>query len=107
MQNTAAFFSALAEPTRLRLLCLMRDGDVCVCHLQRVLQTNQPKISRHLAYLKSAGLVRSRRQGKWMYYSLAGIRGPLKRVLSETIAHTRTKPQARKDARRLKGMRCS
>jgi ArsR family transcriptional regulator len=64
------FFSALADKTRLRLLNLMRDGEVCVCFFAEVLGTNNPKISRHLAYLKRANLVTARRDGKWMHYSL-------------------------------------
>src|SRR5215213_2630365 len=68
--NLELFFSALADKTRLRLLNLMRDGEVCVCFFAGTLDTNNPKISRHLAYLKRAGLVESRRDGKWMHYSL-------------------------------------
>lgn len=64
------FFAALADRTRLRLLNLMRDGEVCVCFLAETLGTNDPKISRHLAYLKRANLVKGRREGKWMHYSL-------------------------------------
>ena len=64
------FFAALADRTRLRLLNLMRDGEVCVCFLADTLGTNDPKISRHLAYLKRANLVKGRRDGKWMHYSL-------------------------------------
>ena len=64
------FFAALADKTRLRLLNLMRDGEVCVCFFAGALGTNNPKISRHLAYLKRAGLVKGRRDGKWMHYSL-------------------------------------
>ena len=64
------FFSALADRTRLRLLNLLRDGEVCVCFFAGTLDTNNPKISRHLAYLKRAGLVSGRRDGKWMHYSL-------------------------------------
>jgi len=64
------FFSALADKTRLRLLNLMRDGEVCVCFFAETLGTNNPKISRHLSYLKRAGLVTGRRDGKWMHYSL-------------------------------------
>ena len=63
-------FAALADRTRLRLLNLMRDGEVCVCFFAEALGTNNPKISRHLAYLKRAGLVSARRDGKWMHYSL-------------------------------------
>lgn len=65
------FFAALADKTRLRLLNLMRGGEVCVCFFAGALGTNNPKISRHLAYLKRAGLVTSRRDGKWMHYSIA------------------------------------
>ena len=64
------FFSALADRTRLRLLNLMRDGEVCVCFLADTLETNDPKISRHLAYLKRANLVVGRREGKWMHYRI-------------------------------------
>jgi len=64
------FFAALADKTRLRLLNLMRDGEVCVCFFAGTLATNNPKISRHLSYLKRAGLVTGRRDGKWMHYSL-------------------------------------
>lgn len=64
------FFSALADKTRLRLLNLMRDGEVCVCFFAETLGTNNPKISRHLSYLKRANLVTSRRDGKWMHYRI-------------------------------------
>ena len=64
MRELALFYAALSDETRLRLLCLMRGREVCVCHLQGVLGTNQPKISRHLAYLRNAGIVSARREGK-------------------------------------------
>jgi len=64
------FFAALADKTRLRLLNLMSDGEVCTCFFADTLETNDPKISRHLAYLKRAGLVKGRRDGKWVHYSL-------------------------------------
>ena len=64
------FFSALADRTRLRLLNLMRGGEVCVCFFAGALGTNNPKISRHLSYLKRASLVNARRDGKWMHYSI-------------------------------------
>ena len=62
------FFAALADRTRLRLLNLMGDDEICVCYFAEVIGTNQPKISRHLAYLKRADLVSARRDGKWMHY---------------------------------------
>lgn len=68
--NLELFFAALADRTRLRLLNLMRDGEVCVCFFAETLSTNNPKISRHLSYLKRAGLVSGRRDGKWMHYQI-------------------------------------
>ena len=64
-------FHALADRTRLRLLHLMAEREVCVCHFVEVLQAPQPKISRHLAHLRRAGLVTARRDGKWIHYRLA------------------------------------
>jgi ArsR family transcriptional regulator, arsenate/arsenite/antimonite-responsive transcriptional repressor len=71
-QQMAALLKACADQTRLRLLHLMaREGEVCVCHLVEVLGTNQPKVSRHLAYLKRAGLVSDRKDGLWVHYRLS------------------------------------
>jgi ArsR family transcriptional regulator len=64
------FFRALADRTRLRLLNLMRSDEVCVCFFVEILKTNQPKISRHLAYLRRAGIVGARRDGSWMHYRI-------------------------------------
>ena len=64
-------FKAFADPTRLRLLGLLSGREVCVCDLMAVLGAPQPKISRHLAYLRSAGLVVFRQEGKWRHYALA------------------------------------
>jgi len=63
-------FLALSDKTRLRLLALMADGEVAVGFLADKLGESQPKISRHLAYLRSAGLVSTRRDGKWIYYGI-------------------------------------
>jgi ArsR family transcriptional regulator len=63
-------FAALADPTRLRLLNLMDGREVCVCYFVEILKQGQPKISRHLAYLRNAGIVTARREGKWMHYSI-------------------------------------
>ena len=64
-------FAALADRTRLRLSNLMRGGEVCVCFFVEVLDQPQPRISRHLAFLRKAGLVTARRDAKWMHYSIA------------------------------------
>jgi ArsR family transcriptional regulator len=80
------FFQALGDNTRLRLLNLMRDQEICVCYFVEILDQLQPKISRHLAYLRSAGMVASRREGKWMHYRIVmpphpGAAGVLRQTL--------------------------
>jgi ArsR family transcriptional regulator len=64
------FFQALGDNTRLRLLNLMGDQEICVCYFVEILNQPQPKISRHLAYLRNAGIVMTRRDGKWMHYRI-------------------------------------
>ena len=69
--NFERFFQALGDNTRLRLLNLMGDQEICVCYFVEILGQSQPKISRHLAYLRNAGIVSTRRDGKWMHYRIA------------------------------------
>ena len=76
-------YAALADPTRLRILALLRDGEVCVCHLHASLDVPQPTASRHLAYLRKAGLVDARRAGIWMHYRLTPQDNP---VVSAVVA---------------------
>ena len=64
------FFQALGDTTRLRLLNIMGDQELCVCYFVEVLDQPQPKISRHLAYLRRAGIVEARREAKWMHYRI-------------------------------------
>ncbi|HUN85015.1 MAG TPA: metalloregulator ArsR/SmtB family transcription factor [Terracidiphilus sp.] len=68
--DLAILFAALADRTRLRLLNLMNGREVCVCYFVEILKQGQPKISRHLAYLRRAGIVSARREGKWMHYKI-------------------------------------
>jgi ArsR family transcriptional regulator, arsenate/arsenite/antimonite-responsive transcriptional repressor len=68
--NVERFFQALGDNTRLRLLNLMGEQEVCVCYFVEILGGPQPTISRHLAYLRSAGIVAARREGKWMHYRI-------------------------------------
>jgi ArsR family transcriptional regulator len=70
LSTLTTVFAALADPTRLRLLNLMAGREVCVCYFVEILRQGQPKISRHLAYLRKAGIVTARREGKWMHYSI-------------------------------------
>ncbi len=69
-------FKALADPTRLRLIKLLGDNEVSVCSCVEALKTHQSKISRHLAYLRRAGLVSARRDGKWTHYRLIDPANP-------------------------------
>jgi DNA-binding transcriptional ArsR family regulator len=71
LADLEGFFLTLSDGTRLRLLSLMRHGEVSVGYLSERLGQSQPKISRHLAYLRAAGLVDTRRDGKWIYYHIA------------------------------------
>ena len=70
MHETAQLFKALGDETRLRILNLLARGELCVCDIVGVLDISQPKVSRHLAYLKNSGLVVDRREGAWNYYAL-------------------------------------
>lgn len=85
--DLALLFAALADRTRLRLLNLMDGKEVCVCYFVEILGQSQPKISRHLAYLRRAGIVAARREGKWMHYRIVAPKhAGAVRVLRETLA---------------------
>jgi ArsR family transcriptional regulator len=101
-------FRALADRTRLRLLNLMGDDEVCVCFLVEALKLTQPKISRHLAYLRRAGIVASRRDGKWMHYRLTQPNdGYAAGVLSAVRDWLTKDPSMQADRGRLLRLCCS
>src|ERR1700684_3094038 len=79
-------FRAFSDRTRLRILHLLTSGELCVCDLVRVIGSPQPKISRHLSYLRKAGLVKSRKDGLWMHYQLAPANTDFQRKLLECLA---------------------
>lgn len=81
-------FQALGDRTRIRLLNLMTEGEVCVCFFVEVLAEPQPKISRHLAYLRSAGLVGARREAKWIHYGITAPEHPAVRQAFEAMLST-------------------
>jgi ArsR family transcriptional regulator, arsenate/arsenite/antimonite-responsive transcriptional repressor len=95
-------YSALSDPTRLRMLALIGQGEICVCHIHDSLGVPQPTASRHLAYLRRAGLVETRRAGIWMHYRLATITDPVIKTIIESALHalTHTEVSAR-DQKRL------
>ncbi len=102
------FFQALGDNTRLRLLNLMGDQELCVCYFVEILAQGQPKISRHLAYLRRAGIVQARREGKWMHYRI--VMPPsigATQVLRQTLAWLREDRAMQADRARLSKACCS
>jgi len=101
-------FRAMADATRLRLLNLIADREICVCYLVEILKMSQPKISRHLAYLRRAGIVAARREGKWMHYRLTVPRDDsAERILRETLRNLRERPEMKRDVARLSAACCT
>jgi ArsR family transcriptional regulator, arsenate/arsenite/antimonite-responsive transcriptional repressor len=101
-------FRALADRTRLRLLNLIADKEICVCYFVQILGMSQPKISRHLAYLRRAGIVAARRQGRWMHYRLVAPRDAVaSAILKEMLAHLRQLPHMQGDLAKLETSCCN
>lgn len=71
LKDSQKVFTALADETRLRILNLLNEGELCVCDIIKVLKEPQSKISRHLAYLRRSGMVEGRKEGLWMRYRLS------------------------------------
>ena len=71
MKVETQIFKALSDETRLRIMILLTHGELCVCDIEKILETTQSKISRHLSYLKNSGLVNDTRRGIWVYYSIS------------------------------------
>ncbi len=106
--DLAPLFAALADYTRLRLLNLMNGKEVCVCYFVEILGQSQPKISRHLAYLRRAGIVAARREGKWMHYKIVPPKHPgAARILSETLSVLSEDKTMQADLSKLKKACCS
>lgn len=106
--DLARFFQALGDKTRLRLLNLMGEREICVCYFVEILDLPQPKISRHLAYLRSAGIVAARREGKWMHYSI--VMPPhtgAALVLKQTLEAFREEKAMQADSARLAKACCA
>jgi ArsR family transcriptional regulator len=106
--NMERFFQALGDNTRLRLLNLMGDQEICVCYFVEILGQGQPKISRHLAYLRRAGIVAARRDGKWMHYRI--VMPPnigAAQVLRQTLAWLKEERAMQADRMRLSKACCS
>ena len=100
--NVDQLFRAFADRTRLRILSLLLRGELCVCEIVGVLDVPQPTASRHLAYLRRARLVESRKEGLWHYYRLAPADGTFHKKLLDCLACCfQEVPQLAKDVKRL------
>ncbi len=108
LKNMETFFLALADKTRLRLLNLLRGNEVCVCFFTEVLGESQPKISRHLAYLRNAEIISARREGKWMHYKIVTPESEYgARVLRDTLDWLKSQDEMQKDYERFERVCCS
>lgn len=106
--NIELLFKALADLTRLRLINLIGDDEVCVCFFVAVLKTNQPKISRHLAYLRRAAVVAARREGKWMHYRIVEPPDPhAASIFREVRSWLANDPTMQRDRTRLARICCA
>ncbi|HEU4594826.1 MAG TPA: metalloregulator ArsR/SmtB family transcription factor [Pyrinomonadaceae bacterium] len=102
------FFRALADRTRLRLLNLMGTDEVCVCFFVEILEVNQPKVSRHLAYLRRAGIAAARREGTWMHYRVVGpSHEDAAKVLEDVRAWLARDPEMRRERKKLVKVCCA
>jgi ArsR family transcriptional regulator len=87
LQAVDQMFKALADPTRIRILGLLSAGEICVCHIHESLRLPQSLVSRHLAYLRRAGLVEARKEGLWVHYRIAPRRDDLMQTLLDAVYH--------------------
>jgi ArsR family transcriptional regulator len=102
LADMETLFKALADVTRLRILGLLLTGEVCVCHIHQSLKISQPKASRHLAYLRRAGLVETRRDGLWVYYRMATLPDPVLGAMGDALRHALAHMEVvHRDAERL------
>lgn len=100
MKDLLALFKALSDETRLRILKLLEHGELCVCDIVAAFDTIQPKVSFHLATLKSAGLVKDRREGKWMHYKIDDS-DLFKRLLIVSVMEKISEDTIKEDRERL------
>jgi len=95
-------FKALADKTRLRILALLGNNEVCVCHVHDTLGLPQPTVSRHLAYLRRSGLVAARRDGVWMHYQVSRSLNPVvQRVVAAAVDALQQVPDTTHDRKQF------
>lgn len=102
METLAQLYKAFSDETRLRIVNLLGEGELCVCDLMNVLDMPQSRVSRHVAYLRHAGWVRGKRSGKWMHYELSPDLTPFQQSTLESLGRTlATHPRAVADRENL------
>ena len=107
LEASVELFKAFADPVRLRLLNLLAEGEVCVCHLHEALDLPQSTVSRHLAYLRRRGLVVGRKEGLWVHYRLAKPADSLHQHLIGSLAACKKQSEAlEQDRQRLDRRSC-
>ena len=108
MKQEAELFKILGDPTRLRLAALLAvQGETCVCHLAHALDEPDYKVSRHLAVMRSSGLVEARREGTWMYYRLSEPKNGFDRYLKDFLKTSLAEhPVFKSDCERISRSAC-
>src|SRR5215471_17947646 len=102
MQGAVTFAKALADSTRLRVIAALRQRELCVCELCDALEATQSTLSTHLILLREAGITRTRKQGKWIYYRLSDQAIPLIETFLRHFADTRRDKRMRRDTDRVR-----
>lgn len=102
LRRIAQLFKAMSDQTRLRIVNLLSAGEVCVCDIAAALDLPQPKVSRHLALLRNAGLVEDKRKGAWIFYSIAPLPDRTQRFIIDAVrASSHASEILKKDLSRL------
>ena len=103
MKDVSQLYRALADETRLRIVNLLLEGELCICELTEILKMTQSKVSRHMAYLRHSGIVNDRREAVWVYYSLAEPKNKVHRCQLKCIQNCfDAYPILKKDLKKLK-----
>jgi ArsR family transcriptional regulator len=103
MDNLINLFKILSDETRLRIVVLLAQGDLCVCEMCGVLDLPQPKVSKHLSKLRDVEIVTDERKEKFVYYKLSKNNAVLNNITSDILANIKEFPQLLKDQERLSG----
>ena len=102
MQELVAIARALGDPTRIRIVAALRNGELCVCELADALDISQSSLSSHLQICRQVGVLTTRKESRWIYYSLSTRYAPLIEKIFSELQTVRRDEQLHRDARRLK-----